>query len=142
MRMKITKTMKKMKTKASVSLQMILRDYLVSFTWGIYNFTVNGVNNTSFYNDFRLIFNSKEKTVLAIRGNKEVEGSWAVVIEDNNMKFELDFKNSEPFSLLNGQWILQECDENMIHLKRESINKGSISIFKFERLTHESGICA
>lgn len=142
MRMKITKTMKKMKTKASVSLQMILRDYLVSFTWGIYNFTVNGVNNTSFYNDFRLIFNSKEKSVLAERGNKEVEGSWAVVIEDNNMKFELDFKNSEPFSLLNGQWILQECDENMIHLKRESINKGSISIFKFERLTHESGICA
>lgn len=142
MRMKITKTMKKMKTKASVSLQMILRDYLVSFTWGIYNFTVNGVNNTSFYNDFRLIFNSKEKSVLAERDNKEVEGSWAVVIEDNNMKFELDFKNSEPFSLLNGQWILQECDENMIHLKRESINKGSISIFKFERLTHESGICA
>lgn len=142
MRMKITKTMKKMKTKASVSLQMILRDYLVSFTWGIYNFTVNGVNNTSFYNDFRLIFNSKEKSVLAERDNKEVEGSWAVVIEDNNMKFELDFKNSEPFSLLNGQWILHECDENMIHLKRESINKGSISIFKFERLTHESGICA
>lgn len=131
-----------MKTKASVSLQMILKHYLASFAWGVYNFTVNGINNTSFYNDFQLIFNNKEKTVLAVRGNKEVEGKWAVVIKDNDMKFELDFENTEPFSLLNGHWILEECDENMIHLKRESINKGSISIFKFERLSHESGICA
>lgn len=131
-----------MKTRASVSLQMILNHYLASFAWGVYNFTVNGVNNTSFYNDFQLIFNSKAKTVLAIRKNKEVEGNWAVMIENHEMKFKLDFGNSELFSQLNGNWIMQECDENMIHLKRESINKGSISIFKFERLSYESGICA
>src|SRR5690606_18283892 len=90
-----TKTKKKMKTRASVSLQMILKHYLASFAWGVHNFTVNGVNNTSFYNDFQLIFNSNEKTVLAVRGNKEVEGTWAVVIKDNDMKFELDFENAE-----------------------------------------------
>ncbi len=107
----------------------IIKDYIASFTWVIDNYTVDNQNNTSEYSDFSLSFDFDAGTVLANNGTDEIEGTWSVAIDGDEMFLELNFGEVEPFISFNKNWMVIEYNENIIQL-----SNGSESFLKFEKI--------
>ena len=108
----------------------IIKDYIASSSWGVDNYTTDGVNQTATYNDFIIEFNFETGIVVANKSQDVIEGTWSVILDGNKMKLILDFGEVVPFDELSEDWEVLEYYENVVQLKNVSGGDGSITTLK------------
>jgi len=109
-----------------------LVDILNEGTWLIANFTDDGENYTSEYNDF--IFDFKEDfSVTATKGEDVVNGTWLVINDEGKLKLELDFGEIIPFDELNDDWLVVEIENLRVEVNDLDDDGNEESNLVFER---------
>ncbi len=108
-----------------------LVQYLTTDTWFV-DYFFGGTDETSNYCEYGFNFDANG-TVLASNGNNTVNGNWAVITDNSNLKIELDFGTIIPFDELNDDWNVLTATNNEIELNDVSGGNGGTDVLTFNR---------
>jgi hypothetical protein len=100
--------------------------------WIVANFIDDHENTTDNYNGFAIDFES-ENVVTATKGDDVVEGTWKVFYDDDKLKLELNFGETEPFDKFNEDWLAVDIKENRVEVNNLDNNGDEESKLVFER---------
>jgi len=108
-----------------------LEEYLTTNTWYV-NYFFNENDETSNYCEYGFNFDV-DGTVSASSGNNEVNGTWDVIVDDNDLKLVLYFGTTVPFDELNDDWKVLTASINEIELNDISGGNGGTDLLTFNR---------
>jgi len=108
-----------------------LEEYLTTDTWFVDYFFAE-TDETSNYCEYGFYFESNG-TVSANNGTNFVNGTWNVILDNNELKVVFDFGNEIPFDELNEDWKVLTATINEIELEDISDGNEGTDLLTFNR---------
>ncbi|MBC7885713.1 MAG: hypothetical protein H7X99_09575 [Saprospiraceae bacterium] len=101
--------------------------------WKVSLFTEDGVDHTSYFNDFQFLF-KEHSEVTATKTTTIVTGSWSVFSDSGKTKFLLTFPDIQKFDEISEDWELLSKTSTLIKLKHVSGGNGGSDILELIKL--------
>ncbi len=101
--------------------------------WKITLYKDEGSDETYHFSDYSFTFHDGD-TVIAVKNNDSVIGTWHKIIDDHQEKLHLDFGLSLPLHELNEDWHIFEYSEAKMHLGDDCGSDVLYDILIFEKI--------
>ncbi len=110
-----------------------LMDTLEDGEWKVASYVDDGNDQTADYTDFVFDFNS-DGTATATDSNGTTNGTWSVIIDDNELNLVLNFGTAFPLEELEDDWDVLNFTDVLVELQDISGGNGGTDSLTFEKL--------
>ena len=101
--------------------------------WKVASYIDDGNDQTADYTDFVFDFNA-DGTATATDSNGTTNGTWSVIIDDNELNLVLNFGTAFPLEELEDDWDVLDFTDVLVELQDISGGNGGTDSLTFEKL--------